>query len=88
MSGTGAQPLAVGGLRAVTRRIDLGDDLLDALGPDGFCWIEHGMGVATAGVAATVAADDAVATLAAIPHDTEVAAPGSGPVAVGALPFD
>jgi menaquinone-specific isochorismate synthase len=88
VSGTGAQPLAVGGLRAVTRRIDLGDDLLDALGPDGFCWIEHGMGIATAGVATTVAADDAVATLAAIPHDTEVAAPGSGPVAVGALPFD
>ena len=88
MSGTGVQPLPASGLRAVTRRIDLGDDLLEALGPDGFCWIERGTGLATAGVAAVVTADDAVDTLAAIPHDAEVTGTGVGPLAVGALPFD
>lgn len=82
-TGTGAV-----GLRAVTRALDRVDDLLDALGPDGFLWAEDGVGIATGGVAATVAAEDVTETLAAIDTDDEVGRPGTGPVAVGALPFD
>ena len=76
------------GLHAVTRALDTVDDLLDALGPDGFVWAENGVGIATGGVAATVPADSAAAALAAITCDDEVDRPGTGPVAVGALPFD
>jgi menaquinone-specific isochorismate synthase len=75
-------------LHAVTRALDTVDDLLDALGPDGFVWAENGVGIATGGVAATVPADAVAAALAAITCDDEVDRPGTGPVAVGALPFD
>jgi len=76
------------GLHAVTRALDTVDDLLDALGPDGFVWAEDGVGIATGGVTATVPADAVTAALAAITTDDEVDRPGTGPVAVGALPFD
>lgn len=75
------------GLRAVTREVERVDDLLDALGPDGFAWIRAGAGIATSGVVATVAAEHAMRALRDIESDNEVAVPGSGPVAVGALPF-
>jgi len=76
------------GLRAVTRAVPAVDDLLDALGPDGFVWAEDGAGIATSGVAATLPADAVAETLRSIDTDDEVARPGTGPVAVGALPFD
>jgi len=79
---------AASGLRAVTRALDHVDDLLDALGPDGFVWSEDGVGLATGGVAATVAPEHAAEVLAGITTDDEVGRPGTGPVAVGALPFD
>ena len=83
-------PAVVGaaGLRAVTHAVPSVDDLLDALGPDGFVWAEAGAGIATSGVAATVPADAVAATLRAIDADDEVGLPGTGPIAVGALPFD
>lgn len=82
-----ARAEAATGLHAVTRVVDSVDDLLDALGPDGFVWSEDGAGIATGGVAATVRADRVGEVLAAIPTDDEVDRPGTGPVAVGALPF-
>jgi menaquinone-specific isochorismate synthase len=81
-------PATPAGLHAVTRGLDGVDDVLDALGPDGFLWAEHGAGLATAGVAARVPVDRVSETLATIPADDEVERPGTGPLAVGALPFD
>jgi menaquinone-specific isochorismate synthase len=75
-------------LRAVTRAVDERDDLVEHLSPDGFAWIQDGIGFVTAGVAALVEPRSAAAFLAAIEHDDEVGAPGTGPLAVGALPFD
>ncbi len=75
-------------LRAVTRAVDERDDLVEHLAPDGFAWIQDGIGFVTAGVAALVEPRSATAFLAAIEHDDEVGAPGTGPLAVGALPFD
>jgi menaquinone-specific isochorismate synthase len=75
-------------MHAVTRALPVVDDLLDALGPDGFVWSERGAGITTGGVAAIVPAEDADAVLRAMPFDDEVGGPGTGPVAVGALPFD
>lgn len=81
-------PAAGDGLRAVTRALDTVDDLLDALGPDGFVWSEHGAGLATSGVAARVPADRVAEVLGTVDVDDEVRLPGTGAVAVGALPFD
>jgi menaquinone-specific isochorismate synthase len=75
------------GLRAVTREVDPVDDPLDALGPDGFAWIGDGQTLVTSGVAAVVPAERALETLFEIDADDDVALPGAGPVAVGALPF-
>ncbi|MFM8302822.1 MAG: chorismate-binding protein, partial [Actinomycetota bacterium] len=75
-------------LHAVTRAHDHVDDLLDALGPEGFLWAEDGTGLATGGVAARVAPEHAAEVLAGITADDEVRRPGTGPLVVGALPFD
>jgi menaquinone-specific isochorismate synthase len=77
----------VTGLRAVTREVDPVDDVLDALGPDGFAWIAGGDALVTSGVAAVVPAERALETLLEIDADDDVAVPGAGPIAVGALPF-
>ena len=77
----------VAGLRAVTREVDPVEDVLDALGPDGFAWIGGGHALVTSGVAAVVPASHALETLLEIDADDDVALPGSGPIAVGALPF-
>lgn len=81
-------PATADGLHAVTRALDSVDDLLDALGPDGFVWSEHGAGLATSGVAARVPADAVAEVLATVVVDDEVRRPGTGAIAVGALPFD
>jgi len=79
------------------------DDLLDALGPDGFAWLRAGSGFVTAGVAARIpvpagagrfeqAAETVTGVLRSIavdgPSPMAGAGPGAGPIAVGALPFD
>jgi menaquinone-specific isochorismate synthase len=75
-------------LRAVTRACTPPDDLFDALGPGGAAWWHEGCGFVTAGVAARVAPNMARTWLAAIDHDDDVDRAGTGPIAVGALPFD
>lgn len=62
--------------------------LLDELGNDGFAWLRDGAGFVTAGQTARVHPDDAAELLASIQHVDEVRLPGTGPIAVAALPFD
>jgi menaquinone-specific isochorismate synthase len=83
-----AAPVPVPALRAATRERDVTDDLLDALGPAGVAWMHDGVGFVTSGVAARIEPAHAVDVLAAIPHDDAVGRSGTGPIAVGALPFD
>jgi menaquinone-specific isochorismate synthase len=79
------------------------EDLLDALGPDGFAWLRGGAGFVTAGVAARIpvetgpgrferAAGVVAEALRSIgvdgPSPVVDSGPGAGPIAVGALPFD
>jgi menaquinone-specific isochorismate synthase len=77
----------VTGLRAVTREVEPVDDLLDALGPDGFAWIGGGQTLVTSGIAAVVPAERATEMLFEIDADDDVGLPGAGPIAAGALPF-
>ena len=76
-----------GRLVARTRRIDGPLDLLVCAGAEGLLHSQRGAGLAGRGVVARVAATDVTAALAAIKVDDEVARPGTGPVAFGALPF-
>ena len=85
------------GLVARTRLLDADPDLLALAGDDGVVFVRDRVGLAGVGVAAHVTvprtggAGDARAVaeaLAAIDHDDPVHHPGSGPVAIGALPFD
>ena len=91
-------PSSSQGLVARTRPLADAPDLLAALGPEGFAWLHDGGGLATAGVAArirvggggdrfAVAADEVAEALAAVEVEDPLRAPGTGPVAVGALPF-
>jgi menaquinone-specific isochorismate synthase len=74
-------------LVARTRAIEPPARLLDALAPDGFAWRRDGAGFVTAGVAARVQAPLADQILAGVEIDDAVDAPGTGAIAVGALPF-
>ena len=74
-------------MRAVTRPFEDPIDLNDFAGGDGFLFVRDGIGIAGRGVAARVDADEAVAVLAAMDCDDYVGVPGSGPVAIGVLPF-
>jgi menaquinone-specific isochorismate synthase len=74
-------------LVATTRAVRPSRPLLDELGPDGFAWLRDGAGLVTSGVAARVRPHEAADVLASISHHDEVGIPGSGPLAVGALPF-
>ena len=71
-------------------RADRPDDVdpLDALGPDGFAWLHDGVGFVTAGVAARIPVGDVDRALAEFSVDDAVGEPGTGVIAVGALPFD
>jgi len=86
--------------RLVSRTRLLSDpgDLLDSLGSDGAAWLHDGGGLVTSGVAARIAvgpgpdrfrraADDVSDLLATIEADDPLRLPGTGPLAVGALPF-
>jgi menaquinone-specific isochorismate synthase len=75
------------GLVARTREIDPPAGLLDALAPDGFAWLSDGGGFVTSGAAARVPAAEAERVLAGIDVDDRVTLPGTGALAVGALPF-
>lgn len=73
-----------------TRPLPPGDDplaALDGLGADASAWFHDGVGFVARGVAARVALDDVPAALAAYVVDDEIGAPGTGPIAIGALPF-
>lgn len=76
-------------MKAITRPLsaytDGPVDLNDIAGGDGVLFVRNAVGVAGRGIAATVAVDDAVAFLAGLDHDSTV--PGSGPVALGCVPF-
>ncbi len=83
-------------LVARTRRLDADVDLLAFAGDDGFVFDKGRAGMAGRGRALVVdwpagdtaaAARQAAAVLAGIEVDDEVRAPGTGPVAFGALPF-
>ncbi len=89
-------------MRLLTSRtcpLDSGiDDLLSRLGPDGFAWLRNGCGFVTAGVAARIpvgpgagrferAAADLAAFFGTIEIDDALGVPGTGPLAVGAIPF-
>ena len=86
------------GLAARTRPLSERPDLLGALGPGGFAWLHDGTGLVTAGVAARIpvgpgpdrfarASDEVAALFDAIAVDDPLRMPGTGPLAVGALPF-
>jgi menaquinone-specific isochorismate synthase len=75
-------------LHAVTREVELGGDLLEAFDPAGFAWLHHQTRLVTSGVAARLAPDDVATTLAAVAIDDPLQLPGTGALAVGALPFD
>ncbi len=78
-------------LRAVTREVAAGDDLdalIGACSAQGFAWLHHDVRLVASGIAARVATDDVAAALAAIDVDDPLGLPGTGAVAVGALPFD
>ena len=63
-------------------------DLTAIAGSDGMLFVRNGIGFATRGVAARVASHEAREFLANIQVDDSVHAPGSGPVLIGAIPFD
>jgi menaquinone-specific isochorismate synthase len=75
-------------LQAVTREIEIGRDRLAALEPSDFAWLHHQTRLVATGVAARVAPDDVDAALAAVDADDPLALPGTGAIAVGAMPFD
>jgi len=87
---------APGPLRARSFWLDQSVDLLTVAGGDGWLWEREGVGFAGRGCAARVVVPGGIAfaaaavdaALAGIDTDDEVGVPGSGPVAVGALPFD
>jgi menaquinone-specific isochorismate synthase len=86
------------GLRAVTCRLDHDVDLLAVAGPDGFLFEQNGTGLAGRGEALRLrvaGGEDRTRSLLAaqaalhdLASDDEVGVPGTGPVAVAALPFD
>lgn len=75
------------GLRARTRRIDHDVDLLAVCGDHGMVFTRDGSGLAGRGVALRVPVAEVAGALLAIEVDDPLDAPGTGPVAFGALPF-
>jgi len=63
-------------------------DLNAIAGSDGMLFVRNGVGFATRGIAARVTSHEAKEFLANIQFDDSVNAPGSGPVLIGAIPFD
>ena len=63
-------------------------DLTGIAGSDGMLFVRNGFGFATRGIAARVSSKDAKTFVANIQVDDTVNSPGSGPVLIGAIPFD
>ncbi|MFM7616778.1 MAG: isochorismate synthase MenF [Actinomycetes bacterium] len=76
------------GLVARTRAVPVDHDLLNAVGPADFVWASGGATFVAHGTAAVLRAEDVEAFLATVTVDDEVGEPGTGAIAVGALPFD
>ncbi|MGZ4759590.1 MAG: isochorismate synthase [Acidimicrobiales bacterium] len=83
-------------LVARTRRLDLEIDLIDLAGRSGLLWQRGRSGFAGRGTALavpvaagdpTASAEAAHAVMATIEVDDDLRLPGTGPVAIGALPF-
>ena len=74
-------------MRAVTTWLDNDVDLNDFAGGDGYLFVRDGIGLAGQGVAARVDADETVTFLAAMDAEDHVGIAGSGPIAIGVLPF-
>lgn len=90
--------MTVPGLTSRTRPLAGGADLMRAVDPAGFAWLQDGTSLVATGVAARIAlptgpqrlakaAGDVAALLEGIETDDPVGVPGSGPLAVGAIPF-
>lgn len=75
-------------LRAVTRELPVGHDALDHVDGAGFAWLHHQTRIVASGIAARLAPEEVGDALLAIETDDAVDVPGSGALAVGALPFD
>jgi isochorismate synthase len=76
------------GLHARTVPLDYGPDALQFDGSPTVLFDRPGLTLVGWGTARLVGVDDAAAALGAIPCDDEVSRPGSGVVALGALPFE
>jgi len=78
-------------MRAVTRWYDGPDgegvDLNDFAGGDGYLFVRDGVGLAGRGIAARIDADEALEFLAEMDGEDHVGVAGSGPIAIGVLPF-
>ena len=83
-------------MRAITRLLSevsstISPDQIDLnaiAGSDGMLFVRNGIGFSTRGIAARVPSHEAKSFLANIQIDDSVKAPGSGPVLIGAIPFD
>jgi menaquinone-specific isochorismate synthase len=84
---TAASPAASAALHARTVPLDYGPDALEFDGSPTVLFDRPGLTLVGWGTALLVPATEAAAALAAIPCDDEVRTLGSGPVALGALPF-
>ncbi|MEI6570401.1 MAG: isochorismate synthase [Actinomycetes bacterium] len=74
-------------LVARSRIFDSEIDLLAIYNRDDFIWLKDGVGFIAIGSVIEIAPGDVEETLAAIKIDDQVTQPGSGAIAVGALPF-
>lgn len=74
-------------LVARSRIFDSEIDLLAIYSRDDFIWLKDGVGFIAIGSVIEIAPGDVEETLAAIKIDDQVTQPGSGAIAVGALPF-
>ena len=75
-------------LRATTRPLPDGAELLAGISPGDFVFKRNGRGIVASGWAADVSVAEAADALAAIEVDDDVRRRATGPLAVGALPFD
>lgn len=74
-------------MKAVTRPLTAPVDLNDVAGSSGFLFVRDGVGIAGQGEAARVPVAEVQEFLSSIKREDYVVVPGSGPVALGVLPF-